>query len=60
MTHLVAGFDFTYGVKGSGTMDDLAQFAQERFTYTIVEKLSDDNEKKFLQLVYGTSLILET
>ncbi|MBM7837692.1 riboflavin kinase/FMN adenylyltransferase [Alkalihalobacillus xiaoxiensis] len=45
VTHLVAGFDFTYGVKGSGTMDDLAQFAQERFTYTIVEKLSDDNEK---------------
>lgn len=45
VTHVVAGFDFTYGVKGSGDMDHLDEYAEERFTYTTVEKIMDEKEK---------------
>ncbi|WP_099362977.1 bifunctional riboflavin kinase/FAD synthetase [Fredinandcohnia onubensis] len=43
--HVVAGFDFTYGRFGKGTMETLAEHANGRFTQTTVEKLTFNNEK---------------
>lgn len=43
--HVVAGFDFTYGVKGEGKMDDIDRYANGRFTHTTVEQVSDEQEK---------------
>ncbi|MFS0786985.1 bifunctional riboflavin kinase/FAD synthetase [Shouchella sp. 1P09AA] len=43
--HVVAGFDFTYGVKGAGTMEQLGTYAKDRFTYTIINKVVDEEEK---------------
>jgi riboflavin kinase/FMN adenylyltransferase len=41
--HVVAGFDFTYGRFGKGTMETLPIFADGRFTYTTIEKLTDSS-----------------
>jgi|SRR5690625_1783191 len=43
--HLVAGFDFTYGFKGAGNMNNIAKFAKDRFTFTTIEKVTTANEK---------------
>jgi len=43
--HVVAGFDFTYGRFGEGTMENLTELAKGRFTQTTVEKLTFNNEK---------------
>ncbi|WP_051254598.1 FAD synthetase family protein [Halobacillus kuroshimensis] len=45
VTHIAAGFDFTYGHKGKGTMDDLPHYADGRFTQTTVAKVEEDKEK---------------
>jgi riboflavin kinase/FMN adenylyltransferase len=43
--HVVAGFDYSYGQFGKGSMDTLPLFANGRFTQTIVEKQTLDDEK---------------
>ncbi|WP_368654859.1 riboflavin biosynthesis protein RibF [Ornithinibacillus sp. 4-3] len=43
--HLVAGFDYTYGFKGKGNMATIDEYAQGRFTHTIIEKLDLIDEK---------------
>ncbi|MEH6993866.1 bifunctional riboflavin kinase/FAD synthetase [Neobacillus drentensis] len=43
--HVVAGFDFSYGRMGKGTMEVLPFHSREKFTFTIVEKLTSRNEK---------------
>nr|WP_077617861.1 bifunctional riboflavin kinase/FAD synthetase [Bacillus sinesaloumensis] len=43
--HVVAGFDFTFGRYGKGTMESLPEYAKERFTQTTVEKLTYRDEK---------------
>src|SRR5699024_2262475 len=43
--HLVAGFDFTFGHKGKGNMDNIEELANEDFTYTTVKKVKKNNEK---------------
>lgn len=43
--HVVAGFDFSYGRMGKGTMEVLPFHSREKFTFTIVEKLTSGNEK---------------
>ena len=45
VVHAVAGFDFTYGQLGKGTMETLPFHARNRLSATIVEKLETDNEK---------------
>jgi riboflavin kinase/FMN adenylyltransferase len=42
--HVVAGFDYSYGRYGKGSMEDLPLYAQGRFTQTVVAKqtLVDD------------------
>ncbi|GGF10671.1 riboflavin biosynthesis protein [Halobacillus andaensis] len=43
--HVVAGFDFTFGFKGKGTMKLLPEYARARFTTTTIEQVSEDGEK---------------
>ncbi|WP_449540053.1 bifunctional riboflavin kinase/FAD synthetase [Ferdinandcohnia sp. Marseille-Q9671] len=43
--HVVAGFDFTYGKFGKGTMETLPEHAEGRFTQTTVSKLTFNHEK---------------
>jgi riboflavin kinase/FMN adenylyltransferase len=43
--HVVAGFDYTYGRLGKGTMETLPFHSREMFTQTVVEKVVENNEK---------------
>ncbi|KKE78409.1 bifunctional riboflavin kinase/FAD synthetase [Oceanobacillus caeni] len=43
--HLVAGFDYTFGHKGKGNMENISEYTRDKFSYTTVEKVSLDHEK---------------
>jgi len=43
--HLVAGFDYTYGHKGQGNMENIESQTRNIFTYTTIDKLEAGNEK---------------
>lgn len=43
--HLVAGFDYSYGHKGKGNMTNLSDYTRGEFDYTVVDKITLDNEK---------------
>ncbi|MFJ5761838.1 bifunctional riboflavin kinase/FAD synthetase [Neobacillus sp. NPDC093182] len=43
--HVVAGFDFSYGRLGKGTMEILPFHSREKFTFTIVDKFTSGDEK---------------
>ncbi|HHW38925.1 MAG TPA: bifunctional riboflavin kinase/FAD synthetase [Bacillales bacterium] len=43
--HVVAGFDYTYGRLGKGTMETLPFHSREMFTQTVVDKVVENNEK---------------
>ncbi len=43
--HVVAGFDFTYGRLGKGTMETLQFHSREKFSYTVVPKQEVGNQK---------------
>jgi riboflavin kinase / FMN adenylyltransferase len=43
--HIVAGFDFSYGRMGKGTMEILPFHSREKFTFTIVDKFTSGEEK---------------
>lgn len=43
--HVVAGFDFTYGRLGKGTMETLPFHSREQFTQTVIEKQMDVDRK---------------
>lgn len=43
--HVVAGFDFTYGRMGKGTMETLPFHSREQFTFTVVPKFTESDEK---------------
>lgn len=43
--HLVAGFDYTFGHKGKGNMENIEQFTKDFFTYTVIKKVIKDEEK---------------
>ncbi|MBY0120648.1 bifunctional riboflavin kinase/FAD synthetase [Bacillus sp. S/N-304-OC-R1] len=43
--HVVAGFDYTYGRMGKGTMETLTFHSRGKFDFTIVPKLAANNEK---------------
>ncbi|WP_081917078.1 bifunctional riboflavin kinase/FAD synthetase [Geobacillus sp. FSL W8-0032] len=43
--HVVAGFDFTYGRFGKGTMETMPTHARGRFGQTVIPKLVVDGEK---------------
>lgn len=43
--HVTAGFDFSFGAFGRGTMDDMKKLANNQFSVHVVEKKSDIVEK---------------
>ncbi|GKV67844.1 riboflavin biosynthesis protein [Sporosarcina sp. NCCP-2716] len=43
--HVTAGFDFTFGSKGRGTMEDMRQLGEGVFTAATVGKVAMDDEK---------------
>ncbi|MGP4075135.1 riboflavin kinase [Halobacillus sp. K22] len=43
--HVVAGYDFSYGHKGKGSMKTLPEHAKGRFTHTVVKKVAQDEDK---------------
>jgi riboflavin kinase/FMN adenylyltransferase len=43
--HVVAGFDFTYGRMGKGTMETLPFHSRNQFTQTTIQKVELDSEK---------------
>lgn len=43
--HLVAGFDFSFGYKGKGNMNNIEQFSNGRFTFKAINKVEENNEK---------------
>jgi riboflavin kinase / FMN adenylyltransferase len=45
VVHVVAGFDYSYGRMGKGTMETLPFHSRERFTFTTVPKLTEEEDK---------------
>lgn len=43
--HLVAGFDYTFGHKGQGNMNEISTYADGSFETTVIEKVSRQDEK---------------
>lgn len=43
--HVVAGFDYSYGRFGKGSMEDLPIYANGRFTQTVIKQQVLDNQK---------------
>jgi riboflavin kinase / FMN adenylyltransferase len=43
--HVTAGFDFTFGSKGAGTMGQMATLSEGRFGTTVIDKVTDRDEK---------------
>ncbi|WP_432355015.1 bifunctional riboflavin kinase/FAD synthetase [Sporosarcina sp. A2] len=43
--HVTAGFDFTFGAKGKGTMDQMSELASGDFETTCINKVADGGEK---------------
>ncbi|WP_251549157.1 bifunctional riboflavin kinase/FAD synthetase [Neobacillus muris] len=43
--HVAAGFDFTYGRMGKGTMETLPFHSRDMFSYSVVPKFTEGNEK---------------
>lgn len=43
--HLIAGFDYTFGHKGQGKIQDISTYAKEAFTSTIINEVSQDADK---------------
>lgn len=45
ITHLVAGFDYTFGHKGAGNMENIGTMSNNHFTTTVIKKIENSNEK---------------
>ena len=45
VVHIVAGFDFSYGRMGKGTMETLPFHSRSQFDFTVVSKFSNEDEK---------------
>lgn len=43
--HVVAGFDFTFGKKGAGTMEEMKALENGDYKTTVVNKVADDADK---------------
>ncbi|PID22671.1 bifunctional riboflavin kinase/FMN adenylyltransferase [Sporosarcina sp. P3] len=44
--HVTAGFDFTFGSKGSGTMKDMQELSEGKYGTTIISKVTFDQDNK--------------
>lgn len=54
--HVVAGYDYSYGRLGKGTMETLPFHSRDKFTSTTISKLTDDD----LDLKVSSTLIRES
>lgn len=43
--HVVAGFDFSFGHKGSGKIQNMDEYSNGQLTFTVVDKVTYENEK---------------
>lgn len=43
--HLVAGFDYSFGHKGKGNMNNIAEYTRGLFTHTTIDKVLSGKEK---------------
>lgn len=43
--HVTAGFDYTFGSKGAGTMKQMAELSGGAFGTTVIKKVTDNEEK---------------
>lgn len=43
--HLVAGFDYSFGYKGKGNMNNISDYSNEKFTWQKIDEVSLDDEK---------------
>ena len=43
--HVTAGFDYTFGSKGAGTMEQMAELSGGAFGTTVIKKVTDNEEK---------------
>lgn len=43
--HVVAGFDFTYGRMAKGNMEAMREYSKDRFSVSVVQKITYENEK---------------
>lgn len=43
--HVVAGFDFTYGRMGKGTMETIPFHSRNKFTFSVIPKFTKNHEK---------------
>jgi riboflavin kinase / FMN adenylyltransferase len=43
--HVVAGFDYSYGRMGKGTMETIPFHSRDQFLFTVIPKLTIDDEK---------------
>ena len=43
--HVTAGFDYTFGSKGAGTMEEMANLANGAYGTTVIGKVSDEDDK---------------
>jgi riboflavin kinase / FMN adenylyltransferase len=57
--HVVAGFDFTYGKFGKGTMETIPLHSNNKFNYTKIEKLVDQNGEEKVSSTLTRKLLRE-
>lgn len=54
--HLIAGFDFTFGHKGAGNMNNIVTYANDSFSFSTIDKVESYEEKvsstKIRELLY--------
>lgn len=43
--HVTAGFDYSFGAKGAGTMEDMERLSDQMYETTIVGKITDERDK---------------
>lgn len=43
--HLVGGFDYSFGHKGQGNMENIDKFTRGQFSYTTIDKVLSNDEK---------------
>ncbi|HLR41833.1 MAG TPA: bifunctional riboflavin kinase/FAD synthetase [Pseudogracilibacillus sp.] len=45
ISHMVAGFDYTFGHKGAGNMDNIKEHTQEPLELTVIKQISHEESK---------------
>ncbi|MFC4023107.1 bifunctional riboflavin kinase/FAD synthetase [Oceanobacillus longus] len=43
--HLTAGFDYSFGHKGKGNMENIKEYTRDKFSYTAIDKVTMEDDK---------------